>query len=77
MPRFLESRLKKRYGNDSSIPYRIMNSLGYMRGNKETAKGREADRKHRKDVATAKRTGGTVAQASAARRRQHRRSGRR
>lgn len=84
MPRFLEDRLKSEARKKgftgkraARYVYGSMNNLGYMRGNKETAKGREADRKHRKDVATAKRTGGTVAQASAARRRQHRRSGRR
>ena len=49
MPKFLEDKLKKRYGADSSIPYKIMNKLGYMRGNKETAKGRAAQRKHNRD----------------------------
>jgi hypothetical protein len=27
----------------------IMNKLGYMRGSKETAKGRQAEKKHRSD----------------------------
>jgi hypothetical protein len=49
MPKFLEEKLKRRYGRDSSIPYKIMNSRGYMRGNKITAKGREIDRKHARD----------------------------
>jgi len=46
MPKFLEKKLKKRYGKDSSIPYKIMNKLGYMRGNKETASGAAAEKKH-------------------------------
>jgi hypothetical protein len=48
MPKFLEEKLKKRYGRDSAVPYKIMNSLGYMRGNKETAKGKAAQKKHNK-----------------------------
>ena len=40
MPKFLEKKLKKQYSDD--IPYRIMNSLGYMRGSKETEKGARA-----------------------------------
>lgn len=47
MPKFLEQKLKRRYGADSAIPYKIMNARGYMRGNKTTAKGREIERKHR------------------------------
>jgi hypothetical protein len=46
MPRFLEEQLKSEYGQDSAVPYKIMNSLGYMRGNQETAKGRAAEAKH-------------------------------
>ena len=46
MPKFLEDKLKAEYGQDSKIPYKIMNKLGAMRGNKETAKGREMERKH-------------------------------
>ena len=45
MPKFLEKRLKKQYSGD--IPYRIMNSLGYMRGNKETEKGARAEKLHK------------------------------
>lgn len=48
MPKFLEEKLKKRYGSDSATPYKIMNKLGFMRGNKETAKGKAAEKKHRK-----------------------------
>lgn len=47
MPKFLETKLKKEYGANSSAPYKIMNKLGLMRGNKETAKGRMADKKHK------------------------------
>ena len=46
MPKFLEEKLKKEYGEDSKIPYAIMNSRGYMRGSKETALGRKIDQKH-------------------------------
>ena len=46
MPKFLEDKLKQEYGADSKIPYKVMNKLGYMHGNKETEKGAEADAKH-------------------------------
>lgn len=46
MPAFLEKKLKSEYGADSSIPYKIMNSMGAMRGSKETDKGREMQKKH-------------------------------
>lgn len=46
MPKFLEKKLKKKYGKDSSTPYKIMNSIGAMHGNKETAKGHMMERKH-------------------------------
>ncbi len=46
MPAFLERKLKKEYGAKSAIPYKIMNSQGLMKGNKETAKGREMAAKH-------------------------------
>lgn len=51
MAKFLETKLKKRYGAKSKIPYKIMNKLGYMKGNKETAKGRAAAKKHKQKVA--------------------------
>lgn len=50
MPAFLEKKLKKEYGKNSSAPFAIMNSLGYMQGNKETAKGAAAQEKHDKKV---------------------------
>ena len=46
MPAFLEKKLKKEYGADSDIPYKVMNSLGVMHGNKETKKGRKEEAKH-------------------------------
>jgi hypothetical protein len=50
MPKFLEKELQSKYGKNSSIPYKIMNALGMMKGNKETAKGREAQKKHIADM---------------------------
>jgi hypothetical protein len=46
MPAFLEAKLKREYGENSKIPYKVMNAKGYMRGSKETAKGRRAQKKH-------------------------------
>ena len=50
MPEFLEKRLKKEYPNDPAAPYKIMNSLGAMRGSKVTAKGIEMEKKHKADL---------------------------
>lgn len=49
MPEFLEKKLKKEYGKNSKIPYKIMNKLGVMKGNKETKKGKQEEKKHRED----------------------------
>ena len=49
MPKFLEDKLKAEYGAKSKIPYMVMNKLGAMHGNKETAKGRAMERKHDRD----------------------------
>jgi hypothetical protein len=53
MPEFLERRLekqavKKGYSGDrkDAYVYGTMNKLGYMHGNKETAKGKAAEKKH-------------------------------
>lgn len=46
MPKFLEKKLKSEYGSNSAVPYKVMNSIGAMRGNKETAKGRSMEMKH-------------------------------
>lgn len=48
MPRFLENKLKAEYGAKSSIPYKVMNKMGVMKGNKETPKGVAMDAKHAK-----------------------------
>lgn len=45
MPAKLERKLKKEYPNEPSAPYKIMNKLGYMKGSKETAKGKALDKK--------------------------------
>ena len=50
MPKFLEEKLKREYGEKSAIPYKVMNSIGAMRGNKETAKGEQMERKHEADM---------------------------
>lgn len=50
MPKFLEQKLKKEYGEKSDIPYKVMNKLGAMKGNKETAKGKAMQRKHIMDA---------------------------
>lgn len=62
MPAFLEAKLKKQYGAKSAVPYKIMNSIGAMRGNKETAKGRAMQKKH-----VAKYGSGTIKLSSLAR----------
>lgn len=46
MPKFLENKLKRAYPGDPSAVYGTLNNLGYMHGNKETAKGKAAERKH-------------------------------
>lgn len=50
MPKFLEQKLKKEYGNNPKAIYGTMNKLGYMKGSKETVKGRQAEVKHQKDA---------------------------
>jgi len=46
MPKFLETKLKREYGPTSDIPYKVMNAMGAMHGNNETAKGRAMAKKH-------------------------------
>ncbi len=48
MPAKLEAKLKKEYPNDPHAVYGTLNKLGYMKGNKETAKGRALDKKKKK-----------------------------
>lgn len=50
MPAFLEAKLKKEYGEDSKVPYKVMNKIGAMRGNKETAKGKRMEKKHQAKI---------------------------
>ena len=50
MPAFLEKKLKAKYGQNSKVPYKIMNAKGFMSGPNETAKGRAAAKKHAIDV---------------------------
>jgi len=45
MPKKLEEKLKKEYGAKSDIPYKIMNSIGVMHGNKETKKGKVMEKR--------------------------------
>ena len=47
MPKFLEHKLEKEYGKGDPKVYATMNKLGYMKGSKETAKGRAAEKKHK------------------------------
>ncbi len=48
MPKALEAKLKKEYpGNDKAV-YGTLNKLGYMKGSKETAKGKALDKKKKK-----------------------------
>jgi hypothetical protein len=56
MPKFLETKLKKEYGENSAVPFKVMNKIGAMHGNKETEKGREMEAKHEKDTAMKKAT---------------------
>lgn len=46
MPKFLEDRLKREYPGNPSAVYGTLNKLGMMHGNKETAKGKAAQKKH-------------------------------
>lgn len=55
MPKFLEDKLKQEYGAKSDIPFKVMNAQGYMHGNKETAAGRNLQKKHEDDMKKKKR----------------------
>jgi len=46
MPKFLEAKLKKEYPGEPSAPYKVMNSIGAMRGSRETKKGKAMEKKH-------------------------------
>lgn len=45
-PKFLEKKLEKEYGDNKHAIFGTMNKIGAMKGNKETAKGREMEKKH-------------------------------
>jgi len=47
MPAFLEKKLREEYGDNPGAIYGTMNKIGAMKGSKETAKGREMERKHK------------------------------
>lgn len=66
MPKFLEDKLKKRYPGNPHAVYGTLNKIGAMRGNKETAKGREMSRKHARDMRAGRASG---------QRKRHRRKG--
>jgi len=46
MPKFLEEKLKKEYPGNPGAVYGTLNKLGYMKGSKETKKGKMAEKKH-------------------------------
>jgi len=50
MPEFLEDKLSKEYHGDKHAIYGTLNKIGAMRGNKITTKGREMERKHKRDM---------------------------
>jgi hypothetical protein len=54
MPAFLEEKLKREYGADSATPYKVMNAIGAMKGNRETPKGRAMQAKHDRDARNAR-----------------------
>lgn len=53
MPAFLEKKLKKEYGAKSSIPFKIMNKIGAMKGSKETSQGKTMEKNHKAKVRSA------------------------
>lgn len=73
MPDFLERKLRREYGDNPRAIYGTMNRIGAMRGNRETAQGREMERKHKADTRAARKAGISVSAAGARRRRHHRR----
>lgn len=59
MPKFLEKKLKKEYGDNPSAIYGTMNKIGAMHGNKETAKGKAMEAKHKSDMGKKKHKSGS------------------
>ena len=50
MPNFLENKLKAEYGSNKHAIFGTMNKLGAMHGSKETARGRQMEAQHVKDM---------------------------
>ena len=50
MPKFLEAKLKAEYPGNPHAVYGTMNKIGAMHGNQETAKGRQMEAKHERDM---------------------------
>lgn len=46
MPKFLEEKLKREYGDNPHAIYGTMNKIGAMKGSTETKKGKEMEKKH-------------------------------
>ena len=46
MPKFLIDKLTKEYPHNPSAVWGTLNKIGAVKGNKETAKGREMEKKH-------------------------------
>lgn len=63
MPAFLEKKLKAEYGNNPHAIYGTMNAIGAMRGNKETAKGRAMEAKHKAKMRKAQSIGQMMQEA--------------
>ena len=51
MPKFIEKKLRKEYGDNDHAIYGTMNKLGLMKGSKETSKGRKVEKRHEKTEA--------------------------
>jgi hypothetical protein len=54
MLKFLEQKLKAEYPNNPSAVNGTLNSIGAMKGNKETPKGHSMEAKHNRDVSASK-----------------------
>ena len=57
MPKWLEKKLRKEYGNNPKAIYGTMNKMGVMKGNKITAKGKAMEKKHHSSKGTRARLG--------------------
>jgi len=54
MPKFLEDKLKAEYGDNKHAIFGTLNRIGAMRGNKETALGKQMEKKHAAKMAKSK-----------------------